>query len=106
MPATSNKKTHKARRYLGDRYEPHVNDVLIGRGRRVEQHNKKFRAMINAHLAAYYNAQTKATKSTIILRIFQQVMRGGGTGFVKQEASSRRWFAIEDSSARISIAQA
>ena len=72
----------------------------------VETHNKKFRAMISSHLAAYYNAQTKATKSSIILRIFQQVKAGGGTGFVKREASSKRFFVVEDAAARISIAQA
>lgn len=105
-PSAATKKNQKARRYLADDYEPHENDVLIGRGRRVETHNVKFRAMIRSHLAAYYNAQTKATKSTIILRIFQQVKRGGGTGFIKSEASTRRWFAIEDAAARISIAQA
>ena len=102
---TTTKKNQKARRYLADDYQPHANDVLIGRGRRVETHNLEFRAMIRAHLPAYYNSQTKATKSSIIRRIFQQVKRGGGTGFVKREASSRRWFAVEDAAARISVAQ-
>ena len=79
MPSTT-KKMQKARRYLADDYEPHVNDVLIGRGRRVETHNKKFRAMISAHLAAYYNAQTKATKGQIQAlktRRKGQIPRGG-----------------------------
>ena len=106
MATSITKKLHKPRRYLDKDYQPHENDVLIGRGRMVETHNKKFRALISAHLTAYYNAQTKATKSTIILRIFQHVKRGGGIGFIKREASSRRFFVVEDAAARISIAQA
>ncbi|CAB9530116.1 Nitrilase family, member 2 [Seminavis robusta] len=110
--AANKQKKKEFRCYLSDNYQPHEQDVLIGRGRLVENHkgNHRFKALIQAHLVAYYNAQTKATKTTIILRIFQDIKRtaqaDGGAGFIKRESSSKRWFVIEDSAARISIAQA
>jgi hypothetical protein len=110
--ADASKNEKKAARcYLPDNYGPHEHDVLIGRGRRVDNHkgNHRFKSLIRTHGAAYYNARTKTTKTSIILHIFQNIKRTaeaeGGGGFIKQESSSKRWFVIDDSSARISIAQ-
>jgi hypothetical protein len=109
--AVSKEEKMAARCYLPDKYDPRDQDVLIGRGRRVDNHkgNHRFKAIIRAHVVAYYNAQTKSTKTSIILRIFQDIKRTaeaeGGAGFIKQESTSKRWFVIDDSSARISIAQ-
>ena len=109
--AVSKQNKVAARCYLPDKYEPHDQDVLIGRGRRVDNHrgNHRFKSLIRNHVVAYYNAQTKSTKTIIILRIFEGIKRTaeaeGGAGFIKQEHSSKRWFVIDDSAARISIAQ-
>lgn len=93
---------------LPESFVPHDTDILIGRGRRVVNHpgNRNFRSVIAANLADYSMASSKQKKSAVILRVFSTLMNSANTGFIKRNSRTKRWMVIEDSSARVTIAQA
>lgn len=98
-------------RLLPKDFTPSINEVIIGRGRKVVNHsgNQRFQDLIHSHLSEYSKAKTKTSKSAIIRRVLLEVKEGsaeGVGGFVKQDASTKRWYAMEEASARISTAQA
>lgn len=98
-----------AQRMLPKSFSPSVNEVMIGRGRKVANHigNDRFQELIHAQLYDYSRAKTKASKSSIILRVLKAVREGSPVGgFVKQDSKTKRWFTLEDAAARISTAQA
>ena len=83
--------------------------ITAGRGRKVANHigNDRFQELIHAQLFDYSRAKTKASKSSIILRVLKAVREGSPVGgFVKQDSKTKRWFTLEDAAARISTAQA
>ena len=89
-------------------YTPSSDVFIVGRGRKVYEHqgNRNFRELIDGALPEYKQASTKGLKSAILWQILKHVRRNStnGLGFVKKEAG--RWHAIDDASARINIAQA
>ncbi|CAB9506534.1 Nitrilase family, member 2 [Seminavis robusta] len=96
-------------RLLPKTFAPSVNEVIIGRGRRVWNHsgNERFQDLVQSHMYEYSRATTKTSKSAIISRVLTQVKQASSVGgFVKQESSTKRWYAMEEASARISTAQA
>lgn len=98
-------------RLLPQGFSPSINEVVIGRGRKVVNHsgNQRFQDLIQSQLREYSKAKSKTSKSAIILRVLMAVKNGSPAdvgGFVKQNARTKRWYALEDASARISTAQA
>lgn len=91
-------------------FSPGDDVVIIGRGKKVQQHpaNRRFRALIQAQLEAYSNAATKGLKSNILWRVLHEVRSYSQSrlGFVKRDSDTGRWYAIDDASAKINISQA
>ena len=87
---------------------PCPNTVIVGRGKKVAQHpgNVRFRAYVKAELDEYKEATTKAHKSSIILRVLTQVRDKSHYAFVKQDLTTGRWCRVEETSQRITTAQA
>ena len=95
--------------FLPESYQPDATDILIGRGHRVETHagNVWFRSLVASHLDMYSAAGNKSQKTRILLQVFQMAKSHSKIGaFVKQDRATKRWFTIEDGSARITVAQA
>ena len=84
--------------------------VIIGRGKLVQHHpaNIRYRAIIQARLSSYSNAKTKGLKSSILRMVLNDVRSNSANnlGFVKRDTETGRWFAVNDDTARINIAQA
>lgn len=93
---------------LPSTYTPTNDVVIIGRGKKIREHigNQQFYEIVDANLIAYQNAATKGLKSSILWNILTQVRTNSqhGYGFVKKEGGF--WCAVDDSCARINIAQA
>lgn len=89
---------------LPETFVPSVNEVIIGRGQRVVNHpgNHRFRDLIESHQIAYSTANSRNQKTTTILTIVQEI----SGGFVKLQSRTKRWYKVEDSTARSTVAQA
>jgi hypothetical protein len=61
---------------------------------------------VASHLHAYANAPTKTKKSLIILKILNEIRCNHDANFVKLDPSTGQYLPIEESAARITIAQA
>lgn len=87
---------------------PCPNTVIVGRGKKVAQHsgNVRFRAYVRTELEEYSTATTKAHKSSIIVRVLTQVRDRSQFAFVKQNLTTGRWCRVEETSQRITTAQA
>jgi hypothetical protein len=81
--------------------------VWIGRGKTVNAHpgNHKLLAIVQTEVAAYSKAQNRAAKTNIISRVFQAIRADSPVGFVKRDPCTKRFFAVEDTTAKITIAQ-
>jgi hypothetical protein len=83
--------------------------VMIGRGRRClnNEGNRRFRAMVKAELQAY-SVGRKAKKSSIIKRILREIRDNcvDGDGFIKQDATSGRYYTATTAAAKVTVAQA
>lgn len=86
---------------------PNKDVVVIGRGKKVHAHagNQKLRDLVQVEVEAYANAKNRAAKSTIIIRVFRAVRADSDIGFVKKDPKTQRYFAVEDTAAKITIAQ-
>lgn len=94
---------------LPSTFSPSVNEVMIGRGRKVANHsgNARFQEIIYSHLMEYSRAKTKAAKSEIILRVLLQVRENSHVGgFIKRDSKTKRYFILEETAGRVSTAQA
>jgi len=89
-------------------FQPCPRTVIVGRGKKVAQHpgNVRFRELVAQELEEYQAATTKAHKSTIILRVLTQVREHSQWAFVKQNLTTGRWYRVEETSQRITTAQA
>ncbi|CAB9498620.1 Nitrilase family, member 2 [Seminavis robusta] len=87
---------------------PCPNTVIVGRGKKVAQHpgNVRFQELIKKELTEYSAATTKADKSSIIQRVLTEVRLKSPHAFVKQDLTTLRWYCVEESVQRITIAQA
>ena len=97
------------RDYLPCGYTPGPNEVIVGRGRRVSNHNanKVLRSLLEQELPAYTLAVRKHDKTQVISRILGKIKAKTdiGWGFVKRESATNRWFAVTEVVARSTIAQ-
>jgi hypothetical protein len=67
--------------------------------------NHKLRAIVQTEVAAYSKAQNRAAKTNIISWVFQAIRADSAVGFVKRDPCTKRFFAVEDTTAKITIAQ-
>ncbi|CAB9502230.1 Nitrilase family, member 2 [Seminavis robusta] len=109
----NNLKSVKAKtgpRLLPKSFSPSINEVIIGRGKKVNNHsgNENFRDLIDSKIHEYEEAENKTAKSAIIFQMLQHIKRGSPEtgGFVKKDAKTKRWYAVEDTAARTTTAQA
>jgi hypothetical protein len=93
---------------LPEYFTPSHKEVVVGRGKKVAAHpgNKRFRELVKAELKEYSEANTKAHKSSIILRVLKEIRDNSEYAFVKQDLSTGRWYKVEETSQRITTAQA
>ena len=87
-------------------FVPSPDDVIIGRGKKIVAHNVRFRAIIESELNEYSSAESKALKSSILVRVLAFVREVRGGSFVKPDTKNGRWISVEDGLARTTIAQA
>ncbi|CAB9511237.1 Nitrilase family, member 2 [Seminavis robusta] len=102
--------TGRERLMLPEDYRPGDDVVIIGRGKKVFQHpgNIRFREIVDSYLEAYKGAATKGLKSSILWNILTTMRNTSkdNLGFVKKDAETGLWCAVDDANARINIAQA
>jgi hypothetical protein len=89
-------------------FVPDKTMIIIGRGKKCVQHegNKNLRRIIQKNLTAYKAAKSKAQKSDIILEVLNEVRGNNLICFVKHDPSDNSYTAVEDATARVTIAQA
>jgi hypothetical protein len=92
---------------MPDDWAPTKHDVIIGRGKKVYHHagNQKLRDLVKVEVDAYSQAKNRAAKSIIIIRIFNAMRVDTDVGFVKKDPSNKKYYAVEDTAAKIAIAQ-
>ena len=99
-----------AARGVGPITEPNVNDVLSGRGGRINAHpgNVGFRSLIAAHKARYLSPATrKLEKAHIAAEVVEAVRGLDPPGrFLKQDSEDGAWWDIGDVKARKKVGQA
>ncbi len=112
MPVTSNdelKKNDIPPGHGGPILEPNVNDVLSGRGGRINSHsgNLQFRQLVNQHKHKYLSKQTKKLdKVKIADGIVQTIRRMDPPGRFLKEDKDQNWLEIGDERARKKAGQA
>jgi ribulose bisphosphate carboxylase small subunit len=81
---------------------------VSGRGRAIKEHagNVRFHALVASYLHAYASAPTKSKKSLIILKILNEIRCHHDANFVKFDATIGQYLPVEESAARVTIAQA
>jgi len=94
---------HVPPRGIGPIVEPNENDVLCGRGGRINAHegNVQFRDIIQSHKKEYLAKSTKKLeKAHIAARIIEQIRTMDPPGrFLKEDGNSGMWFDIGDAKA-------
>ena len=90
--------------------EPNVNDVLSGRGGRINSHpgNIQFRALVHQYKHTYLSKATKKLdKVKIADRIVQGIRNMDPSGrFLKEDSKTHQWIEIGDEKARKKAGQA
>lgn len=89
--------------------EPNVNDVLSGRGGRINSHagNIQFRELVNRHKHTYLSKQTKKLdKVKIANEIVQTIRRMNPPGRFLKEDKKGNWLEIGDEKAKKKAGQA
>ena len=97
-------------RVLPKDFVPGKNQFIVGRGRKIFEHegNKRVRNIVKGALKEYVTACSKVDKSLILLRIIRQVRHKNKEliGFVKQDLATGRWLELTEFAARVAVAQA
>ena len=96
-------------RGLGPFTEPNDNDVLSGRGKRIDVYsgNVDFRSLIAAHKARYLTAMSKTEKAHITAEVVEAVRGLDPPGrFLKQDPKDGAWWDIGDVEARKKVRMA
>jgi hypothetical protein len=97
----------KTMKLLPEYFQPSVNDVVIGRGRKIFVHNRAFRLLVASRLPEYSLSNNKVAKSYIIRHIVAQVrFNSPNGGFVKKDPKTGRWYEIGNFLARERTSQA
>ena len=93
---------------LPDSFEPTENEMIIGRGRKIQQHpgNLKLRAFVQLRLKEYSESGDKTLKSFIISDVWKQMkVESSCGGFVKKDIDTDKWIVASDCCVRGTIAQ-
>lgn len=87
-------------------YLPQSVDVLIGRGKSVSEHagNCYLRELVLSHLCEYSSLDNKRGKTAVIQKVLSTINELGGT-FIKYNKADGRWYEIETSQAKNTIAR-
>lgn len=89
---------------------PNENDVLSGRGGRINSHpgNVKFRELVNKHKHQYLSKETKKLEKVKVADLIVQTIRKMDPPgrFLKEDSSSKGWIEIGDEKARKKAGQA
>lgn len=89
---------------------PNENDVLSGRGGRINSHpgNIKFRELVNKHKHQYLSKETKKLEKVKVADLIVQTIRSMDPPgrFLKEDNSSKGWIEIGDEKARKKAGQA
>ena len=94
---------------LPDTFEPSRDEMIIGRGRKIQKHpgNIKFRAFVQLKMKDYSDSGDKTVKSFIISDVWKRMKQESSCGgFVKKDAETDKWIVPSDSTVRATIAQA
>ena len=67
--------------------------------------NQKLRAIVQSEVEAYSNAKNRADKTIIIARVFETIRAASSVGFVKRDPSTKVFITVEDTAAKMTIAQ-
>lgn len=102
---TRSRMTQSARLLMPAGFVPSPDDVVIGRGKHIIARNARFLHIIETELETYRNAISKTLKSSILGRVFAFIREVRGGLFVKHDPHSGRWYTVEDTLARTTIAQ-
>ena len=88
-------------------FQPSEKEVIIGRGRKISDHNVMFRELIGRYQEEYQFATTKNLKSKILGHVVDEVVANSplAGGFVKFDAKENRWFTVDDAVKRTTTAQ-
>jgi hypothetical protein len=86
-------------------HEIRSQDILMGRRRSCEMHvgNIAFRSLIEAHLPSYQATSARASKSQVILEVFNAVEETGGRFLFPTVSSLTAWAEVDRSYARAKI---
>jgi hypothetical protein len=93
---------------LADDFEPGIEDVICGRGKKCYTHigNERFRERVLTFLDEYSLAKSKLDKSGVLSKVVDQVRQFSPKGgFVKQDANGK-WHEVGDFLAREKTSQA
>jgi hypothetical protein len=89
---------------------PNENDVLSGRGGRINSHpgNVKFRELVNKHKHQYLSRETKKLEKVKVADLIVQTIRKMDPPgrFLKEDSNSKGWVEIGDEKARKKAGQA
>eukprot|EP00542_Grammatophora_oceanica_P003635 CAMPEP_0194068710 /NCGR_PEP_ID=MMETSP0009_2-20130614/87242_1 /TAXON_ID=210454 /ORGANISM="Grammatophora oceanica, Strain CCMP 410" /LENGTH=585 /DNA_ID=CAMNT_0038721833 /DNA_START=148 /DNA_END=1905 /DNA_ORIENTATION=- len=103
-------KLHIAPRGIGPIADPNKNDVLSGRGGRINAHegNVQFRDVVNGHKKVYLAKTTKKLeKAHIAAKIVEQIRTMDPPGrFLKEDSGTGLWWDIGDAKAIKKVGQA
>lgn len=94
--------------WLPKDFKPTKNEIMIGRGRRIQQHagNLKLQSLVQLKAKAYSQNSDKTHKSFIISEIGMAIKQGSQYGgFVKKDTKSGLWYVVSESCIRSTIAQ-
>ena len=87
---------------LPDEFTPGDFDVVCGRGKGSYNRpgNKRFRAIVQLHIADYVNAKNRYGKSNVLSEVLERVrsQAGGSARFVK--CIQQKWYEISEEEAR------
>lgn len=93
--------------YLPSDFSPTALDVVCARGKEAYMHpgNKRYRDIISKYLKNYIKAETKNEKSSIVLKIVQEVRNDAPAGFIRFCNIENLWYEIGDESSREKVGQ-
>lgn len=109
-PSKASKKntTLAAQTLLPEDFEPKINHVICGRGKKSYGHtgNQRFLAIVRRRVQDYADAATKHQKSDIVQSVVEEIEASGTGGFIRLDAKTGRYSVAEDGAGREKTSQA
>ena len=93
---------------LPEDFEPQINHVICGRGKKSYGHkgNQRFLAIVRRRVQDYADAATKHQKSDIVQAVVEEIEANGTGGFIRLDAKTGRYSVAEDGAGREKTSQA